>query len=247
MGEIRVGTSGWSYRSWRGDFYPAGLVQRRELSYLAERAHSVEINGSFYSLQQPTSYRKWREATPADFVLAVKGGRFITHLKRLREVADPIARFFGSGLDELGPKLGPVLWQLPATLTYDRALLADFYDALPRKVGTRPVRHVLEFRDASFCTDEALDQMRAHDIGCVVSDSPGTWPRAEAVTSDVVYVRLHGHTELYASGYAPASLDRWAERCRGWAEEADVYVYFDNDARGRAAYDAMGLRARLRQ
>lgn len=244
---MRVGTSGWSYPAWRGDFYPPGLVQRRELTYLAERMSAVEINGSFYALQKPASYRRWRDATPDDFLLAVKGSRFITHLKRLRDVAEPLARFFGSGIDELGPKLGPILWQLPATLTYDRALLGDFYATLPRVLGGRRLRHVLEFRDRSFCTDEALDQMREHGIGCVVSDSPGRWPRAEVVTSDVVHVRLHGHTELYASGYSPASLDQWAQRCRTWAQQADVHVYFDNDARGRAPHDAVALGARLRQ
>lgn len=240
MGSIRVGTSGWSYASWRGDFYPKGLVQRRELAYLAERLSTVEVNGSFYSLQRPSTYRRWREETPDDFVLAVKGSRFITHLKRLRDVEDGLARFFGSGVLELGPKLGPVLWQLPASLPYDAALMGSFYRLLPRGV-----RHVVEFRHRSFCVDEAFAQMREHGIGCVVSDSPGRWPMAEVVTSDVVHVRLHGHTELYASGYAPRSLDRWASKCRRWSEQADVFVYFDNDARGRAPHDAVALRARL--
>lgn len=269
MGDIRVGISGWSYSSWRGDFYPAGLRQRDELAYAAERMRSVEINGSFYSLQRPSSYRSWRDATPPDFVFAVKGGRFITHLKRLRDVEAPLANFFASGILALDHKLGPVLWQLPASLKYDAALLGDFYALLPRttkeaaaraerhderladdRVWTaydadRPLRHVLEFRDRSFCSDKAFDQMREHDIGVVVADSPGRWPEADAVTTDVVYARLHGHTELYASGYSPASLDRWAARCRAWSREADVYVYFDNDARGRAPYDALALADRL--
>ncbi|WP_408895972.1 DUF72 domain-containing protein [Nocardioides sp. R1-1] len=240
MGRIRVGTSGWSYPSWRGDFYPKGLVQRRELAYLAEHLSSVEINGSFYSLQRPSSYRRWRDETPDDFVFAVKGGRFITHLKRLRDVEQGIQRFFDSGVYELGPKLGPVLWQLPASLPYDPGLMADFYALLPGAA-----RHVLEFRHRSFCADRAFEQMREHGIGCVVSDSPRRWPMAEVVTSDVVHVRLHGHTELYASGYSARSLDQWAEKCRRWAETADVYVYFDNDARGRAPHDAMGLSRRL--
>ncbi|WGY04017.1 DUF72 domain-containing protein [Nocardioides sp. QY071] len=242
MGSIRIGTSGWSYASWRGDFYPKGLVQRRELAYLAERLTTVEVNGSFYSLQRPSTYRKWRDETPDDFVLAVKGSRFITHLKRLRDVEEGLARFFGSGVLELGPKLGPLLWQLPASLPYDAALMGSFYRLLPDGV-----RHVVEFRHRSFCVEEAFAQMREHGIGCVVSDSPGRWPMAEVVTSDVVHVRLHGHTELYASGYAPRSLDRWAQRCRRWAEDADVFVYFDNDARGRAPHDAVALRRRLEE
>jgi uncharacterized protein YecE (DUF72 family) len=269
VGEIRVGISGWSYAGWRGDFYPRGLRQRDELSYAAERMGSIEINGSFYSLQRPSSYQAWRDATPPDFVLAVKGGRFITHLKRLRDVEAPLANFFASGVLALEHKLGPVLWQLPESLPYDRGLMRDFYALLPRttkeasalaerhddrladdRVWTeydadRPVRHVLEFRHRSFCTDEAFDQMRAHEIGAVVADSPRRWPEADVVTTDVVYARLHGHTELYTSGYSPASLEHWAQRCREWARQADVYVYFDNDARGRAPWDAMALLSRL--
>ncbi|GAA3829060.1 DUF72 domain-containing protein [Nocardioides panacisoli] len=271
MGEIRVGISGWSYPRWRGDFYPKGLVQRRELEYAAERMTSIEINGSFYSLQRPTSYAAWRDAVPDGFEFGVKGGRFITHMKRLRGVESALANFFASGVLALGPKLGPVLWQLPASVQWDEELLGQFYDQLPRSTAAaaelaarhddklrgdrvhteidadRPVRHVLEFRHRSFCSDEAFDQMRAHGIGCVVSDSPGRWPEADVVTSDVVYVRLHGHTELYTSGYSARSLDSWAERCREWAQEADVYVYFDNDAKGRAPWDAVGLIERLRR
>ncbi|NYI43161.1 uncharacterized protein YecE (DUF72 family) [Nocardioides aromaticivorans] len=269
MGEIRVGTSGWSYDGWHGDFYPDDLPRREELAYLSRRLTSVEVNGSFYSLQRPSSYRAWRDATPEDFVLAVKGGRFITHVKRLRGIEAPLANFFASGVLALGPKLGPVLWQLPENLPYDTALMADFYALLPRTTAAaadlasrhderlsgdrvlasydvdRPVAHVLEFRNRSFCTDEALAQMREHDIGCVVADSDGRWPRAEAVTSGVVHVRLHGHTKLYTSRYSSRSLDKWAVRCRRWAEQADVFVYFDNDADGHAPHDAEALLRRL--
>jgi uncharacterized protein YecE (DUF72 family) len=274
MGEIRVGISGWTYAGWRGDFYPRGLRQRDELAYAAERLDTIEINGSFYSLQRPTSYRSWREQVPDDFRFAVKGGRFVTHLKRLRDVETPLANFFASGVLELGPTLGPFLWQLPERLEYDARLLADFFDLLPRTVGdiaalarrhdakvpddratTRAprgmagerVRHALEFRSATYCTDEAFALLREHDIACVVADSAGRWPMAEAVTSDLVYVRLHGDTELYTSGYADAALDRWADRCRRWSEQGDVVVYFDNDAKGFAPHDAERLRGRLGQ
>lgn len=274
MGEIRVGISGWTYAGWRGDFYPKGLPQRRELAYAAERLDSVEINGSFYSLQRPTSYRSWRAQVPDDFCFAVKGGRYVTHLKRLRDVEAPLANFFASGVLELGPTLGPFLWQLPERLEYDARLLADFFDLLPRTVGevaalarrhdtklpedrasTRAprglagarVRHALEFRSATYCTDEAFALLREHDIACVVADSAGRWPMAEAVTSDLVYVRLHGDTELYTSGYSDAALERWAERCRDWSEDADVVVYFDNDAKGFAPHDAVRLRTLLQQ
>ncbi len=265
-----MGTSGWSYASWRGDFYPEGLRRADELGHLSRRLTSVEVNGSFYSLQRPSSYRSWRDATPDDFVLAVKGGRFITHLKRLRDVEAPLANFFASGVLALGHKLGPVLWQLPESLSYDAGLVRDFYELLPRTTSAaaelasrhddrlsgdralttcevdQPVAHVLEFRHRSFCEDAALEQLREHDVGCVVADSDGRWPRAEAVTSGVVHVRLHGHTELYRSRYAARSLDAWAARCRRWAEEADVFVYFDNDAAGHAPHDAEALLERLR-
>src|SRR4051812_28239238 len=134
VGSVRVGISGWTYAGWRGDFYPRGLPHRRELAYAAERLDTVEINGSFYSLQRPTSYQSWREQTPDDFVFAVKVGWFVTHMKRLRDVEQPLANFFGSGVLALGPKLGPVLWQLPERFEYDADLLASFFRLLPRTV-----------------------------------------------------------------------------------------------------------------
>jgi len=268
MGDIRIGISGWTYDGWRGDFYPRGLPRRAELAYAAERMGSVEINGSFYSLQRPSSYRAWREQTPDDFFFAVKGGRYVTHMRKLRDVEAPVANFFASGVLELGPKLGPVLWQVPASLSYNPDLLASFFRLLPRTLGemaelarrhddklgddravtsapeglgAQRVRHALEFRHPSFCTEEAYALLREHDVACVVSDSAGRWPTAEAVTSDLVYVRLHGDQELYTSGYSDAALDRWAARCRAWAKLADVVVYFDNDAKGYAPWDAVRL------
>lgn len=271
-GETRVGISGWTYDGWRGDFYPRGLPRKRELAYAAERLDTVEINGSFYSLQRPTSYESWRDQTPDDFVFAVKGGRFVTHMKRLRDVERPLANFFASGVLALGTRLGPVLWQLPERLEYDADLLASFFDLLPRTVreaaalarghdgkvpesraltraprglADRRIRHALEFRHESFCSDQAFDLLREHDIACVIADSAGRWPAADAVTSDLVYVRLHGDEELYASGYSDSALDRWADRCRAWAKQADVVVYFDNDAKGYAPHDALRLIDRL--
>ena len=269
---IRVGISGWTYAGWRGDFYPAGLAQRRELAYAAERMGSVEINGSFYSLQRPTSYASWRDQTPDDFVFAVKGGRFVTHLKRLRDVETPLANFFASGVLALGPKLGPLLWQLPERLTFDADLLASFFRLLPRTMGEmaalaqghdakvpedralttappgladRRVRHALEFRSSSFCTDAAFALLREHDVACVVADTAGRWPMAETVTSDLVFFIVKGYKEIYTSGYGDAALDGWAEKCRRWAQRADVVVYFDNDAKGFAPHDALRLIERL--
>lgn len=270
MGVVRVGISGWQYPRWRGDFYPSGLPQRRELEYAAGRLDSVEVNGSFYSLQRPASYRRWRAEVPTNFVFAVKGGRFITHLKRLRDVDVPLANFFASGVLALGPTLGPILWQLPERLDFEPDILQRFLALLPQTTtaaselaeqhddkvpedraltvaeADQPLRHALEFRSPTFDVDAAYDLLRAYGVACVVADAAGRWPEVLEMTADFVYVRLHGDRALYASGYSPAALDRWARRCRAWAKSGrDVYVYFDNDARGFAPHDAQALRERL--
>ena len=270
VARIRIGISGWNYAGWRGDFYPKDLVQRRELAYAAERFGSIEINGSFYSLQRPTSYASWREQTPDDFVFAVKGGRFITHLKKLAGVETALANFFASGVLALGPKLGPVLWQLPPNLGYDEQRLASFFDLLPRTTAAAaeqasghddkvpedraltvaevdvPIRHALEVRHESFKSPAAVELLRAHDIAFVVADTAGRWPLVEELTSDHVYVRLHGDTELYTSGYTSQALDRWAAKLLAWAAQGqDVYAYFDNDAKGYAPHDALALIERV--
>lgn len=268
-GRVRVGISGWTYAPWRGTFYPKGLRQRDELKYVADRLSSVEINGSFYALQRPESYRSWRESTPDGFVFAVKGGRFITHMKRLADVETPLANFFASGVLALGPKLGPVLWQLPPTFRFDRERLVAFFDRLPRSTGQaallsrhhdervdgralteaevdQPLRHALEVRHPSFVDAGLPELLRDNEIGLVVADTAGKWPLIREVTSDFAYLRLHGDTELYASGYDDDALDRWAALARGWAEEGtDVFAYFDNDMKVRAPYDAMALSERL--
>jgi uncharacterized protein YecE (DUF72 family) len=269
-GEVRVGVSGWRYAGWRGDFYPTGLPQRRELEYAAQRLTSLEINGSFYSLQRPSSYRAWAAETPADFVFAVKGSRFITHMKRLRDVEVPLANFFASGVLALGAKLGPFLWQLPENLPLDLERLEAFLALLPRTTteaatlasghddkisgdrvltrveADRPLRHALEFRHPSYDCAEGIGALRRHGVACVLADTAGRWPWVEQDTARFRYVRLHGDQELYASGYTDASLDRWAERCRAWSSQGhDVHVYFDNDAKGYAPHDAVRLIERL--
>ena len=287
MAEVRIGISGWTYPAWRGRFYPKGLAQRCELEYVAQAMRSVEINGSFYSLQRPSSYESWRDRTPGGFVFAVKGGRFITHMKKLAGVETPLANFFASGVLALGPKLGPVLWQLPPVLRFDPDRLSAFFDLLPRTTyeaarlarghdqrlegralteadADRPIRHALEVRHASYCTAEFVELLRAHDVALVVADTAGLWPDLEDVTSDFVYVRLHGADELYVSGYTDSALDEWAGKIRCWsAGESptgehtvaapapkvpggrDVFVYFDNDAKVHAPFDALALAERL--
>jgi uncharacterized protein YecE (DUF72 family) len=267
---IRVGISGWTYPRWRKAFYPDGLPQRAELSYAARHVNSIEINGSFYSLQRPKSYQSWHHQTPDDFVFSVKGGRFITHMKKLAGVETALANFFASGPLALGPKLGPFLWQLPPTLGYDPDRLATFFDQLPRTAGAAaelaaqhdskvpsdqalttapdpedPLRHCLEVRHPSFNDPGLIGLLREHDIALVVADTAGKWPMIKKVTSDFVYVRLHGDTELYTSGYSPAAIDAWAREVEEWAKNGDVYVYFDNDAKVHAPRDAMALLARL--
>jgi uncharacterized protein YecE (DUF72 family) len=269
-GVVRVGISGWRYPAWRGDFYPKGLPQRRELEYAATHLTSIEINGSFYSLQRPSSYAAWRAETPDGFVFAVKGGRYVTHLKRLVDVDTALANFFASGVLALGPKLGPVLWQLPETLRFDAAVLDDFLGRLPSSTsemaalatrhddklagdralttaeGDLPVRHALEFRSPTFATQEAYDVLRRHGVATVYADTAGRWPKVDEDTASYRYARLHGDQELYASGYTDRALDEWASRCRAWAASGqDVFVYFDNDMKGYAPHDAMRLIARL--
>jgi uncharacterized protein YecE (DUF72 family) len=271
VADVRIGVSGWRYRQWRGRFYPRGLPQRRELEYVAGLMNSVELNGSFYSLQRPTSYQQWAAAVPDDFVFAVKGSRYISHLKRLTGVEAALANFFASGLLALGPKLGPVLWQLPPGLRFDESTLDAFLAQLPRTTyqaaelarghdarlegegrtfttpdAERLVRHVLEVRDESFRDPAFLRLLSERGVGLVVADTAGRWPLLLDVTSDLVYVRLHGDSELYTSQYGEAALDTWAERVRGWRDaDLDVCVYFDNDIDAHAPFDALGLARRL--
>ncbi|TQM80149.1 uncharacterized protein YecE (DUF72 family) [Saccharothrix saharensis] len=241
VGEIRIGTSGWRYPEWRGDFYPRGLQQRLELQFLSRRLNTVEINGSFYGLRKPTDYKSWFERTPEDFVFAVKGHREITHHKRLRDVGADVAEFFDSGVLDLGPKLGPVLWQLPPMLPWRPERLAAFLDLLPGP----PVRHALEVRHPSWETPELLELLARHNVALVVAESAGRFPEPRELTADFVYVRLHGDEELYVSAYSDPALDRWASRVRAWSAERDVVVYFDNTMRGAAPFDALALAERL--
>jgi uncharacterized protein YecE (DUF72 family) len=269
-GRARVGTSGWLYPPWRGDFYPKGLPHRRELEYLASRLETVEVNGTFYSLQRPESFRRWYEQTPPAFTFAVKGPRFVTHLKKLVDVATPLANFFASGVLALRDKTGPFLWQLPPTLGFHPDRLAAFFSQLPRSTdeaawlarrhdermdgraltvtdADRPLRHALEVRHPSFAVPAFTDLLREHAIAVVVADTAGRWPLIRETTTDVVYVRLHGDVELYTSGYTPTALDAWAQQIRTWtADGLDVQVHFDNDVKVRAPFDAMALTGRLR-
>jgi len=287
VARVRVGISGWNYPGWRGQFYPRGLPQRRELAYASERLTSIEINGTFYSLKRPDNFVSWRDQTADDFVFAVKGSRFITHMKRLLDAETTLPNFFGQGVLALGPKLGPILWQLPPTMAFEPDRLEPFFAQLPRTTSEaaelaeahderlegrswtttdvdRPIRHAVEVRHPSFRDPAFIDLLRRHDLALVVADAAGSWPALEDVTTEFVYVRLHGAEELYTSGYDADALDSWAGKIRRWvAGEAptgertvgtpadpvdqgrDVFAYFDNDAKVRAPYDAIALIERL--
>jgi len=278
IGRTYVGISGWRYPPWRGAFYPKRLAQRRELEYAAGKLSSIEINGSFYALQRPEHYQRWYAETPEGFVFSVKGGRFITHMKKLRDVDLPLANFFASGVLALTDKLGPLLWQLPPMLGFDSERLGAFFDLLPRTTtaaaqlalghderltdrdwtttdAERPLRHAVEIRHQSYLDPAFLTLLRDKDIAVVVADTAGKWPLLEAITSDFAYVRLHGDKELYVSGYSEAALDRWAVLLHGWrtgqttpdGRARDVFVYFDNDVKVHAPYNAIDLARRLEE
>ncbi len=237
-GEVRVGLSGWTYASWRGRFYPKGLPQKRELEHMGSVFDTVEINGTFYSMQQPDSFGRWAEATPDDFLFALKGPRFLTHMKRLNEPVAPLANFIASGVLRLGAKLGPILWQLPPSFRFEPEKLETFFALLPRDTEAaaafgrrhdhrlktrawlragphRRLRHALEIRHESFRDPAFIDLLRKHDVALVCADTV-EWPLLMDLTSDFVYCRLHGSRELYRSGYSPAEIDRWARRIRAW-------------------------------
>jgi len=286
-GRILIGISGWRYEPWRGVFYPQKLPQHSELKFASRMLPTIEINGSFYSLQSPAYYAEWHDDTPEGFVFAVKGPKYITHMRRLKEVETPLANFFANGLFELKDKLGPILWQFPPMLPFKPERFEAFFAQLPRDTEAaaeiakrhdhrvegrtslvpdrkRPLRHAVEIRHPSFVDPAFIALLRKHRIALVVADTAGKWPLLEDLTSDFVYLRLHGDKELYASGYSDAALERWAHRIRTWSEggqvddarlasgkpatkraQRDVYCYFDNDVKVHAPYDAATLARKL--
>ncbi|HYF43296.1 MAG TPA: DUF72 domain-containing protein [Ramlibacter sp.] len=238
-GTIRIGVSGWRYTPWRGNFYPVKLAQSRELQYAARQFNSIEINGSFYSLQRPAFYAQWAAETPQGFVFAVKGGRYITHMLKLRGIESALANFIASGLFELGDKLGPILWQFPPMLGFNPQVFDDFLSVLPRTTeeamwiahaydhrlkerhslvpqANLPLRHAVEVRHDSFVNPDFIALLRKHQVAWVVADTPRPWPLYEDVTADFIYMRLHGSTELYNSRYSTEELERWADCIRAW-------------------------------
>jgi uncharacterized protein YecE (DUF72 family) len=285
-GAVRIGISGWRYTPWRGIFYPAKLPQKDELRHAASIFRAIEINGTFYSLQRPQSFARWAADTSDDFVFTVKAPRFITHIRRLKDVKAPLANFLASGILQLGAKLGPILWQFPPTFKFDPARMEAFLKRLPHTTKAaaamarrhdefmsgrssmkisedRALHHAMEIRHASFVNPDFIAMLRQYDVALVCADTV-EWPRLMDVTSDFMYCRLHGSEVLYASGYDDKALDDWAARVTAWArgnepadaERAvnqpgaklparDVFVFFDNDVKVKAPFDAQKLMARV--
>ncbi|MBW3552405.1 MAG: DUF72 domain-containing protein [Gemmatimonadetes bacterium] len=289
-GPIRIGISGWTYPGWRGTFYPAALPQRAEMDYAASRFHSIEVNGSFYSLQKAAYFRSWFERCDDDFVFAIKGSRFITHMKQLNDPEQPLANFFAQGILELGAKLGPILWQFSPRFRFRPEKLEPFLALLPRThaaaadlagrhdhrvkdpattalVPDRPIRYAIEIRHESFLVPDFIELLREHDAAVVVSGTAGAYPLVEEPTTDFMYLRLHGSEAMYAGSYPDPQLDAWADRIRAWADGDQpqdastisdtapdalpgatgraIYVYFDNDQKTKAPFDARRLMERL--
>jgi uncharacterized protein YecE (DUF72 family) len=282
LGDIRIGISGWNYAGWRGVFYPPKLPHKRELDYASRAFRSIEINGTHYSLQQPEDFARWAAETPENFVFAVKGSRYITHMLKLRNPEAGLANFFAQGLLRLGPKLGPILWQFPPNFRFDPERIEPFLAALPHDTeaalklarrhdhrvagrtwlridSKRKLRHAMEIRHESFVDGRFVALLRKYGVALVCADTVD-WPLLMDVTSDFIYCRLHGSEQLYASGYDAKAIKGWAKRVAAWAKGSeapdgkrasdrpapkrarrDVFVYFDNDAKVRAPFDAQAL------
>ncbi|MFJ3076516.1 MULTISPECIES: DUF72 domain-containing protein [unclassified Pseudomonas] len=263
MSEIRIGISGWRYGPWRNDFYPKGLPQHSELAFASRAVNSIEINGSFYSLQTPERYQHWRDDTPDGFVFAVKAPRYITHVRRLKDIDEPLANFFASGPLQLGKKLGPILWQFPPNMKFDEARFSHFLERLPQDHeaaracaracaerlrgnisnlgrGNARLRHAVEIRNESFLCEAFIKLLRKHKVALVVADSAGKWPYVEDLTADFVYLRLHGDVELYSSGYTARALRRWQQRIQRWShggQPDDAQLVLARPPRRRASRD----------
>ena len=285
---IRIGISGWRYPPWRGLFYPPDLPQRQELEYASACFPVIELNGPFYSLQKPESYTRWYEQTPDDFIFTIKAPRFITHIRRLRDVEAPMANLFASGVFNLREKLGPFLWQFPPTFKFNPDLVESFFALLPQDNesavqlarkrdkfmsgrsrlafdANRPMRHAMEVRNETFLDVKFVRLLRKYKVALVVADTAGHWPLREDITSNFIYMRLHGEKRLYAGGYSDAALTRWSKRIAAWhsgeqpkdaklisevappsKKPRDVFCFFDNtDIKLRAPFDAASISKKL--
>jgi uncharacterized protein YecE (DUF72 family) len=261
---IRVGIGGWVFAPWRGTFYPDTLAQAQELAYASRQVTAIEINATFYRTQSVTSFRRWRDQTPDDFIFSIKGPRTVTHRRSLEDAGSSIEWFFGSGVLELGNKLGPILWQFPKTTRFDEPALTTFFGLLPERIDDHRIRHVIEVGHQSFVTPAFVALARAHRVAIAIIDSEG-YPPLYDVTADFIYARLRRSVESESTGYPRAALDTWRQRFRDWeagrepsdvprlqpqptpaASGRDCFVYFINGAKVRAPSAARALLERLR-
>jgi uncharacterized protein YecE (DUF72 family) len=262
---IRVGIGGWTYEPWRNNFFPEGLPRSRELAFASRHVTAIEVNGTYYSSQKPATFAKWRDEAPDDFVFALKASRYTTNRRVLAEAGESISRFVESGLSELGPKLGPIVWQFAPTKRFDPEDFEAFLNLLPAKVDGLSLRHVLDVRHESFKTAEYLALARKHKVATVFTDSDD-YPSFADVTGGFVYARLMRADAKLKSGYAPKALDQWAAAAKTWAQgkqpedlprvndvpaddpasnPRDVFLFFINGAKERAPAGAMALLERL--
>jgi uncharacterized protein YecE (DUF72 family) len=260
---IRVGVGGWTYEPWRGRFYPEGWPAKRELEYAGQHLTSIEINGTFYRSQGPKSFAKWRAETPEDFVFTVKGHRAVVNAKKLGEAGEAVEWFFKSGVTELGPKLGPILWQLAPFKKFDAEDLGAFLALLPREVAGVPIRHAIEVRSESFVVPDFVELARRNNVAIVYADSD-EHPAIADITADFVYARLQRSISEEETGYSAADLDRWTEHAKLWAAgsapadlnyvdgstakktKRDVFVFFISGAKERNPAAAQAMIERLK-
>jgi uncharacterized protein YecE (DUF72 family) len=262
-GRIRVGIGGWTFEPWRDNFYPKGWAKARELEYASGHVTAIEINGTFYSTQKPATWADWAKRTPDDFMFAVKASRFCVNRRILREGAESIDRFINQGLVELGPKLGPILWQFAGTKQFDPEDIAGFLEMLPKSVDGVTLRHVIEPRHESFRSPILLELARKANIAIVFADAE-KYPQFADQTADFTYARLQNAQEREPTGYSPEALDRWAAAAKAWATgqapegyayidapaasvgpPRDTFVFMINGAKVRAPAAAIGLLSRL--
>lgn len=257
---IRTGIGGWVYPDWRkGTFYPDGLAQKRELEWASRQLGAIEINGTYHSLQKPESFRKWREQTPDGFVFAVKGSSYVTNRKVLASAGDSLAKFFGQGLEELGDRLGPILWQLMGTKRFDADDIAAFFALLPREHAGMPLRHAIESGHESFACAEFVELARKAGVAIVWCEQAGREPIADR-TADFAYLRCKNLEPDRPTGYSPEDIERLARLCRAWAageapeglpyaadsadsrgNGGDVFAFMINGAKQRAPAAALAL------
>jgi uncharacterized protein YecE (DUF72 family) len=264
-GQIRIGVGGWTFEPWRGVFYPESLKQKDELAYASRKLTAIEINGTYYSSFKPPSWRKWRDETPDDFIFAVKASRFCVNRRELVTAGESVERFFAQGIEELGTRLGPVLWQLAPTKKFDPDDLDGFLALLPKTLGGRPLRHALEVRHASFHAPAFAALLRKHAVACVYAKH-ATYPEIADVTADFVYARLQTGRDEIETAYPPPELDAWAERFKHWADGGaptdlplvdqtlepskaprDVFAFVIHEGKVRAPAAAMALIERVRE